>query len=285
MKWNAILATLQELDDSFRKEGSSAWYRGHFCADWRLESLLHRNLARHLASINSAWSEEERVGLLRETYKTFYNDFKADAWPLLDPRERSDWGVVFAMQHYGQPTRLLDWTESIACATYFALTPDCLRCAQPGDAAIWVLDPTRLNGKSGFPHRIAIDEDTDKEKIPTWKWHPRYEATEDLLPSIAVSPIFTNPRMTAQRSAFTLSGDSSLSLDLEFPALVNEDRLVKLVLDTEAQTEARRFLGAAGTDAFTIYPDLHGLAMRHRIQNEEILKMYEKWYQKKAKES
>ena len=282
MKWGTILATLQDLDETFRKEGSSAWYRGHFCADWKLESGLHRHVGRYFASIDMGLSEEGRVELLREEYKAIYHRFKTDAWPLLDSLDRSDWGLIFAMQHYGQPTRLLDWTESIACATYFALAPECLRCAQAGDAAIWVLDPTRLNGENGVPHLIALDASTDNEKIRTRNWHPGWVSTKKTVPSIAVSPFFTNRRMTAQRAAFTLSGDSFLPLDVEFPKLAKEGRLVKVILDAEAQSEARRFLSAAGVDAFAIYPDLHGLAMRHRAQNEENMKLYAKWHPDKV---
>lgn len=31
--------------------------------------------------------------------KTLFHRFKARGWQLLEPQERSDWGLVFAMQH------------------------------------------------------------------------------------------------------------------------------------------------------------------------------------------
>jgi hypothetical protein len=45
------------------------------------------------------------------------------------------------MQHYGLPTRLLDWTRSLIVAAYFAV----LHEPVDGDGAIWVLAPERLN--------------------------------------------------------------------------------------------------------------------------------------------
>ena len=47
------------------------------------------------------------------------------------------------MQHYGAPTRLLDWTESPLLALYFALKQN----YGYYDAAIWMLNPSALTKK------------------------------------------------------------------------------------------------------------------------------------------
>ena len=54
-----------------------------------------------------------------------------------------DW--LCAMQHYSVPTRLLDWSESLAVALYFTVRPIGVDLIAP---TILVLDPFRLNALS-----------------------------------------------------------------------------------------------------------------------------------------
>lgn len=49
------------------------------------------------------------------------------------------------MQHHGTPTRLLDWTENVLIALYFAV-----KDSPEVDGEIWTLYPLRLNSKYGF---------------------------------------------------------------------------------------------------------------------------------------
>ncbi|MGD1029438.1 FRG domain-containing protein [Candidatus Binatus soli] len=57
------------------------------------------------------------------------------------PEPERIWDWYFLMQHYGAPTRLLDWTDLPLVSLYFAVTG-----GEPEeDAAVWVLDPYWLN--------------------------------------------------------------------------------------------------------------------------------------------
>lgn len=74
------------------------------------------------------------------------------------PREiNGEWESSFYMQHYGFPTRLLDWSESPLVALYFALTDNCAE-AFPGKdfTSVWVLDPVAWNKTSLEKEDIGI---------------------------------------------------------------------------------------------------------------------------------
>jgi hypothetical protein len=277
MRWADIVREVSALEEQWLANGSMAWYRGHAAATWNLKSTLHREVEAFVDLMKTPPPLADQVDLLRKEYKKEYRRFRSRAWPLLDQRERSDWGIVFAMQHYGQITRLLDWSESFACAVYFALVVSRETCQNPNqNMAVWMLDPQALNVESqGLDGLIALDEEVERADGAVFdarSWHPKYKPPADGLRSIAIAPDFTNPRMTAQRAAFTMSGDSFEPLDKEFPNLVASGRLRKFVLSPALKKQAAAFLAASGLDAYSFFPDLQGLAVRRK---EEVRKRFE----------
>jgi len=185
------------------------------------------------------------------------------------------------MQHYRLPTRLLDWTESFACALFFAQ-----QYRTPGDtAAVWVLDSERLNEVSvGQRGLIALDESVADSTFDVRAWHPKWVPPPAELPTIAVSPIFTNPRMTAQRSVFTLAGDSFLSLHQQFDGrLTHNGILVKIELPPDRFEEVEDYLSVTGLRAFTYFPDLEGLAVDHEARVAATLRDTRKFFPRLVK--
>ena len=84
--------------------------------DWLLESTLHRFLRSHAKKVDKAksWYPRERDQLTR---------FRASAHSYLGhlPHDNDPLSWLALMQHYGAPTRLLDFSFNPAVALYFAL--------------------------------------------------------------------------------------------------------------------------------------------------------------------
>ena len=296
-RWQHILDEVREAQRPVEEKGYPIWYRGQSNSAWFARSGLHRHILNCFSAVGVPHEQSWTVDLLRDVYATLYFKFKGRAWRFLDQSERSAWGIVFAMQHYGLPTLLLDWTESFACAVYFA---------QQGrdpesDAAIYLLDPQVLNAASlqslqayyeakKLPLErmifgeglISLGEVFDPSHYSSY-FHPEHPLFRKIAPqalrTVAVAPFFSNPRMLAQRAAFTLSGMAFSAFEEQFESAV----VKKIILPAESYHDAQEFLSLVGIGHFGYFPDITNLV---RDLKEELDLELEKSIElvKKAKE-
>jgi hypothetical protein len=84
----------------------------------------------------------------RDVYREFERRgrrYASDSWDFYDP-----WHRLILAQHFGVPTRLLDWTKNIFIACYFAVTSYLDR-----DAAIWCLNVDAFPFPEALGRRIV----------------------------------------------------------------------------------------------------------------------------------
>ena len=106
-------------------------------------------------------------------------------------------GWLFLAQHYGVPTRLLDWSENPLVAAYFAVLDD-----PNDDGCIWALGTRGLNETFGVTAdlvqiRAQPSGRSRKARSPEIKPSDEREA-------LAIDGQESDPRMLAQMSKFTI---------------------------------------------------------------------------------
>lgn len=224
------------LDELAANGCPDPFFRGHGKSDWKLIPSLSRQIQ------NPCWHDNKEARL--------FHSFR-DLGTHLMPPEISDWAVLFHMQHFGVPTRLLDWTTTFANALYFALK------SKAESPTIWILNPYELNEAAGIGRNLSDLHRAYKMNYSEFLQLP-------MKPSgvTAVVGDYTVERTRHQRGNFTVHGDVQLPLEAFSPLSVS-----KHVLPDDAVAEANEFLQLAGVNEFQVFPDLDGLA-RYVLHSE-----------------
>lgn len=237
------------------------WFRGQGCASYGLTPSIWRRLKplHGQAEVQSSQVLEVETRLL-----TRFRQRSLPYWPAGYPQ--SDWEHLFAMQHYGLPTRLLDWTGNLLMGVYFSLDHKVDECSC-GTAAcqptIWVLDPVKLNRTNprldGLPVGVLATSDKLLEQ-----WEPGVIDTQFAPAPVAIYGTYNSERIAAQHGAFTVSGKTIRPLD----EVATQDGVLHKIVLTGDRSVIQRQLQLMGVSRSTVYPGLAELAQD--IANEEI---------------
>lgn len=235
---------LKFVDSLANTHGLTLWYRGCDMAKRELIPSIQRT--------------KKRI----EVERFITNDFYMKARQIMNnPPEKHNYAAwVSIMQHYGLPTRMLDWSRSPLIASFFATetfenTPDT-------DAAVWVLSPIRLNEMEGFGHCIyPNDADTTQEMLlPAFKHnHHNHELDDKIL---AVTSTDNNQRMYAQQANFTVH--NSLK---KLESICDDETLYKIIIPKSRKEYFIKSLRLFGITEGSIYPDLDHIS-------KDLLKSY-----------
>ncbi len=250
------------------------WFRGEPESDTPLLPRIFRSLQN-----DGLFYSPEYENRLLQNFR-----LKARAFEKTPSRDNIDeW--LFLAQHYGLPTRLLDWTEGALFALYFALTNN-----PSSNSLVWVLDPLGLN-RAASNENISIETSisNDDEFPLSWfegsfdyelhgsiiekkykynighinikgAWtHNRYGID---LP-VAIYPPNIDKRIFSQKSCFTVHGKKPESINELFENKNIDHLLARISISTTSSNDRICLISELNTMGITeslLFPDLENLS-------------------------
>jgi len=168
-------------------------------------------------------------------------EFKRLSVPVLTQYPKSDFEWQFLAQHYGLPTRLLDWSSNPLIALFFAVEKD-----DNKDGMLYIISHQVTDQYELFDYRTA------NEKSPSM-----FALQPNQGEVIFIRPKYTDQRYLNQKSIFSCPENPFKSFNLPTD---------KLIIKKEWKYEIRTKLDIFGITHSYVYPGLDGVAKEIKIK-------------------
>lgn len=175
--WKALISiqkTYQPYQDKFPVQ---LWYRGHKDESFVLLPSIIRNYFQRKISVSIPMYQKQLMErFLAQSSGASEVDTKS-----VSKRDNEQIEYIADMQHYSVPTNLLDWTEDVGTAFYFASEQEEAPVKTHKNAAIYILNPFFYNQvrneliscykRSGSLQDEHNHETAEKSRLPNFSAH------------------------------------------------------------------------------------------------------------------
>lgn len=298
------LSAIQELDKSYmgawgaggNPQTTTFLYRGISSIDYKLIPSIFRKSHDIDVTINDYIDNNKYTAFASE--KQILKEFiaAACAYLTMDPASNSYYRWAEYAQHYGVPTRYLDWTENPLVALYFACKdnkPDYHDKDDLGgkDAAVWMLHLQNYRRFANQTDNIIHGSDQKNRYTIAESINQVYDDECSFRYPIIYKPYYSDPRMSAQSSMFMVWGKEEKPFDdffnenhelrsnescsgcRSYYSGQNEEIIFKFSIGKFCKQSLLRELESCGISEKTLFPGLDGIGryieMKYRFDIEE----------------
>ena len=250
--WCETWAELYNGIDEFSGAEPYQWlFRGHRNASWRLTPRIERVCDS---------------STLLNTELHLFNEFRSKAHlhtQYLPPLEdQVSWLGV--MQHYGIPTRLLDWSYSAYVALFFAVE----HTADDQYGVLWALHLDTLMKTArkqtselfNFPQNAVLER---PDRFGKMAFPPAFHDDESTGLIASFLPQFHASRLSSQQGCFLLNCNYRTTFESSLAEMMRgEDSawLYRIVFPQKLRVECLQRLMSFNIHHASLFPDLEGLA-------------------------
>ncbi|MEA3318924.1 MAG: FRG domain-containing protein [Bacillota bacterium] len=260
--WKEIVVeNWNHFNDITSKFTSKDWiFRGQCSCFWDLETSLYRECRKYLTDFNNATCKDIEKKMCQEflsSYKLYSTYHIKES---LNSEDTKEWleekiSTLSSMQHYGTPTRLLDWTYSPYIATFFALD------GASSDFCIYALNTKHLEMRTSELTSKRSKSFEQKFQLSFLNLPKQYE-----IPFVyPYEPFEKNERIRKQQGLFLVPSVIDMTINeiletygIEEGKINGEDVAIKLVFKGNNINEWWFRLKQMNITHETIYPGLEG---------------------------
>jgi hypothetical protein len=229
--WRAFKGEIGEPLFGAQRSMGQLMFRGQALADWPLQSSFDRAWIK-------AKKPPEEIGTAYQGYLKFFRLLNARQGR--DLSALSDAELSGIAQHYGMPTRLLDWSLSPYMAAFFAFYYRYMNFARDPDryVAIWAVDVAKM-----------------RERLT-----PQFE--------VLTADASKNARLSSQIGKFTYAAadDHDLTAAMIAAEPVEGPLFWKVTIPASEAKTALNDLMLMGISPSDVYPDFQGVADYVRLR-------------------
>lgn len=246
--------TIKNLDD-YREIIAShtlrEWiYRGQNNYEYELESSLYRAFERNRDIQYGSHPRGKlmyRLGYEQEMLESFKRRCHIFLNSYPDMNSNLDWLAL--MQHYGAPTRLLDFTFSPYIALYFAISG----ANKEGSASVFCINHVELEDNL---EKTVADYDVKVNEFLTGDLSNTKKKSDTFL--FCYEPKFVNERLFAQQGLFLVSNTLHFSHESILQKITDDNIYIKIKIESKSFKEIINELYKMNISATTLYPGFEG---------------------------